>query len=146
MSLDDFVWTVARDQYGFIVKTDDAAHSAIRSLMESGFGAPKFDSTGTLIFRNDQSQTTVMLHRNDGTTDLILLRWKDPAIRADMERQLELAIGKVVNDAKREIEELIANAELAPDDATKSSKIDKALRNAQEFVDAIHLMDTEPQN
>jgi len=146
VSPDDFTWTVTRDRYGFIVKTEDAAHAALRGLVESAFGGPKFDSTGTLIFRNDPLQTTVTLHRSEGTTELILLNWKDSEIRAEMEAKVVLAIDQVVDDAIRELEDLTADAEVAPDDAARSSKIDEAQRKMQELEDATQPMGTEQQN
>jgi hypothetical protein len=103
--------SVTRDDAGFIVTATKEAFSYSRSFLMSIFGAPKFDHDATSIFRDDARFTTVMLTEEGDETRVIVMHWKDEAVRNKIEEAAAAGMTKVVDDEMREVNELIERGE-----------------------------------
>jgi hypothetical protein len=137
-------WSLQRDDAGFTVTTTPDAFPSLKLYLESLFSKPKFDSTNTLIFRNDEKQTTVMLSGAADQTQLIVLFWRDPAIRSRIVAAQSDALTEVINRAVADIHESFNDALNEANDLDRSTKLDGALKKAQELFSGFESMSDEP--
>jgi hypothetical protein len=102
---------VTRDDAGFVVTATKEAFPHARSFLTSIFGAPKFNDGPTSIFRDDTRYTTVMLTEEGDDARVIVMHWKEDAVRKRIEEAQAEGISKAVDDEMREVNELIERGE-----------------------------------
>src|SRR5262245_54148016 len=97
-----FDWEVRRDHFGFTIAFPVAHFSAIEAFLLGALGPAKFssdDGVPTRIHRDDNVGVTVMLTAAADLGQLILLHWRDPAIRSKIAAKQSAAIEQVIEDA-----------------------------------------------
>lgn len=134
-------WTLERDQCGFTLRTAPEAFLPLLQHLDSVFPPSRFDSAEgsgrTLIFRDDAHHTTAMLAQGAGQTELIVLHWKDPAIRAAISQQQEEAISQLVDGALSKFHGMVDDAVEEIDEEKQAAKLDAALERAEEILSGL---------
>jgi hypothetical protein len=126
-------WSLARDEAGFTLTTSSEAHALLKAYLAQVFSMPKFDSAETLIYRNDDKHTTVMLSAGE-STQLIVLHWQDPAVQSKIARARDDAIEEVFDRWQSEMEVLLTAADAASDEAERSAVLEEASRTLEELM------------
>ena len=136
----DFAWSMARDDFGFTVVADLAAHGELKEALNSALGDPRFESLENLIFRADERQTTVMLNRNEESTTLILLDWRDRETRCEMESRVEDAMAHILETAAEEMQDLVTQLERSENDEDRHAATQELRQKVEELQDAIEVL------
>lgn len=138
-------WSLERDEAGFTLSTSADAYARLKAYLEQVFSVPKFDDTGTLIYRNDDKHTTVMLNSGE-STQLIVLHWCDAAVRSKIERARLVALEELFDRWRSEVEALIADAEAASDETEQAAILEEVTRKIEELISASNSTDISTED
>lgn len=121
-----FVATVDRDGAGFVLTAGKLASPAVQTFLDAHFGDPVFHSDATSIYRDDSCFTTVMLNREQDETKVIVLHWKDQAVKDEIAKAQEVGIDEAVRQELSALEQLLEEA--TAEGSKGESKLNEVLR------------------
>lgn len=130
-------WSLQRDDYGFVIIAPAQAHSRLKTYLDAVFAKPKFDDHPTLIYRNDEQHTTVMLNKGTEKTELIVLFWRDAVVRSRIADAQSRALEQTVNGVVAEVQQLLDHALAEKDEIKQAALLEEAQRKCDEVGAAL---------
>jgi hypothetical protein len=130
------------------VTTTPGAFPILKSYLDWLFASAKFDTTDTLIYRDDKCHVTAMLNGSVAKTELIVLFWRDPVVHSQIAKAQGAAIQQALRQEVDEIQKLLQGAANAADEIDRSTNLDAVIQRLDEYLMVLDFIvgDTESNN